>query len=133
MGTATEEELRDFDQLLNAVLDNPDQVSQLVEERPQILESVNNSAETVLQWLALENHVSGIRLLHELGATIPDFALVHALEAGHVEALELMLTLGGSFGIIDPYFALRNPVFELSMDKVKVLTGCLERHGVFDE
>ncbi|MDR2688969.1 MAG: ankyrin repeat domain-containing protein [Azoarcus sp.] len=129
MGTATEEDLKGFQQLLNAVLDDPDTVPAMVCGHPEWLECVNNSAETVLHWLAVEGHVEGIKLLHRLGSAIPPFALTHALQAGHVETVDLLLTLGGSFGNIDPLKEICNPLWQFTPAKQKQLLACLEAHG----
>jgi hypothetical protein len=131
MGTATPVELAGFDRLLTAVLDTPDQVARMVSEEPALLEYVNNATETVLHWLAVENEVEGIRLLHGLGAGISEFALLHALELGHVETVDLLLSLGGDFADLDPFQAMRNPVFGLSEEKVTTLSSCLARHDVW--
>lgn len=129
MGTATPEERAGFDLLLETVLNTPEQVPKLVEERPQLLDCVNNAAETVLHWLAIENRVEEIRLVHRLGATIPDFALVHALEAGHLDTVDLLLSLGGRFGSVDPMAVMENPIWKLTAERKTELSGCLRTYG----
>jgi hypothetical protein len=129
MGTATEEELSGFDKLLQAALEHPQTVPMLVNAQPEMLEFVNQSAETVLHWLAVENHVDGIRLLHGLGAKIPEFALIHALQAGHTETVDLLLTLGAEFTRLDPIDEIQNPIWQLPVQKQQELALCLTVHG----
>ncbi|WP_338848548.1 ankyrin repeat domain-containing protein [Massilia sp. W12] len=129
MGTATAEEISGFNSLLEAVLERPQTVPQLVKEKPGILEFNNHSAETVLHCLAVENHTDGIRLLHSLGAIIPEFALIHALQGGQAEAVDLLLTLGAKFTLIDPHDVIRKPVWQLPISKQKELTVILAVHG----
>jgi len=129
MGTASREEVADFECLLSAVLNEPDAVPELVRSRPQLLTSVNNSSETVLHWLALENLVDGISLLHSLGAAIPSYAVVHALQAGNVETLDLLLSLGGTFEHSVPREIVRNPTWDLTSVKQEQLLAVLEAHG----
>ncbi len=94
-----------------------------------MLEFVNMSAETVLHWLAVENHIEGIRLLHGLGAKIPEFALIHALQMGHVEAVDLLLTLGSSFTLYDPIILVGSNSFDLRPHEQHELLLCLAAHG----
>jgi len=129
MGTATQEEVADFECLLSAVLTDPAAVPELVRLCPQLLKSVNNSSETVLHWLALENLVDAISLLHSLGASIPSYVVVHALQAGNVETVDLLLSLGGTFEHSTPRDIVRNPTWELTSVKQEQLLAVLEAHG----
>lgn len=117
MGTATSEELEDFRELLDAVLNTPEGVAELVKRTPRLLAAVNNSTETVLHWLAVENHVEGIKLLYSLGAEIPEFALIEALEMGHVETVALLLSLGSRLERYSLDQVIGNEVWKLSDTK----------------
>jgi hypothetical protein len=129
MGTASREEVADFERLLSVVLNDPAVVPELVRSCPQLLTSVNNSSETVLHWLALENLPDGISLLHSLGASIPSYAVVHALQAGNVETVDLLLSLGGTFEHSVPREIVRNPTWGLTSVKQEQLLAVLEEHG----
>jgi hypothetical protein len=52
----------EFYRFLNAVLYEPEKVPAIVKDSPSILEEENLSGETVLHWLAIENHAEGIKL-----------------------------------------------------------------------
>jgi len=104
----------EFYRLLEAVLNEPEKVPAIVYESPSILEETNLSGETVLHWLAVENHTNGIKLLRSLGATIPEFALIHAVEHGHTETVILLLELGADAKGFDLDRTLNSPIWELS-------------------
>jgi len=129
MGTATDAELAGFERLLNAVLEEPEVVESMVRENPELLECINNSSETVFHWLVIENSVDEMVLLHKLGAAIPQFAALHALQAGAIEALDFVLTQGSTFGPFDPHVAMRNPALNLSADHIERLTVRLRMYG----
>jgi len=116
-GTATKKELADFKVLLNAVLNTPELVPTLVRESPEILDAVDNCMETVLHWLAVENHVEGIALLHSLGAKVPEHALIHAVEMGHLETVELLLSYGVRLHRYSLDRIVGNPIWGLSEGK----------------
>jgi len=107
----------EFYRLLDAVLNEPEKVPSIVSERRAILEEKNCLGETVLHWLAVENHVEGVALLRLLGARIPAYAIVHAIEAGHTEMVTRLLELGGDIRGIDLEGVLGNPLWGLSQKK----------------
>ncbi len=129
MGTATEEELAGFRLLLNAVLKTPELVPGIVREKREILEYVNNGAETVLHWLAVEDDVDGIRLLHSLGASIPEFALIEAVQSGHLATADALLQLGARLGLYSLDGVMGNPLWDLSESTKQQLTTCFLKHG----
>ena len=81
--------------LLDAVVNEPGKVPEIVRADPDILDGATSAVgETVLHFLAVENHVEGIKLLRNLGASIPDHALYEAISLGHTETVALLLELG---------------------------------------
>jgi ankyrin repeat protein len=120
---------REFYRLLDAVLHEPEKVRHIVAERPMILEECNLTGETVLHWLAVENHIDGIRLLRRLGATIPDYALIHAAELGNTEAVVVLLELGADLRGWDVERTLRNPMFGLSKEKKRRIRSYVAQYS----
>lgn len=106
----------DFYRLLDAVLEEPEKVPDIVSESPEILKQTNFSGETVLVWLALENHFSGVKLLRSLGADVPNRALVEAVQMGHVDMVGLLLELGADKENWDYESCLSNPLWNLSKE-----------------
>ena len=129
MGRADAAEIAKFNALLRLVTEQPESVVKLAQEIPDVLEAANSTAETVLHWLAVENDVEGVKLLHGLGAQIPLFALIHAVEGGHVEMVDLPLELGARPKTYDLSKIMANPIFGLTQNKKDALTRCFERHG----
>ena len=119
----------EFYRLLYAVLDEPEKVAAIVHERRAILEETNFTGETVLHWLAVENHTDGIRLLRSLGATIPLFALIEAVEHGHLETIILLLELGADPEGFPLERMLRNPIRDISKRERQIIRGYFEQYG----
>jgi len=117
MGTAGPQEREDFRRLLDAVMNSPGSVPELVRESPELLHAVDNAAETVLHWLSVENHVEGVRLLFSLGAEIPKFALIHAIQLGNVETVNLLFSLGARLNRYSFESIAGNPVWGLSEER----------------
>lgn len=80
--------------LLDAVLHEPEKVRGIVASNPEILYETCWAGENVLHWLAIENKHEEIRLLRSLGAPIPRYSLVDAVEHGHTESIIALLELG---------------------------------------
>lgn len=118
-----------FDILLDAVLYEPHKVKDIVVENRDCLWAVNNSGENVLHWLAVENHTEGVSLLRSFGSPIPDYALVHAIEAGNLEMVILLLELGVTPNLDACRASISNPIWELS-DKIKrIIRSYFEQYG----
>ncbi len=67
--------------------------------------------ENVLHWLAVENRHEEIRLLRSLGSPIPIYALVEAVEHGHIETVIALLELGAEVIPSDITRALNNKYY----------------------
>ena len=106
----------EFYRLLDAVLKDPEKVPDIVRDEPEILKQTNFSGETVLVWLALENHFSGVKLLRSLGAKIPHQALYEAVDMGHTDMVALLLELGADKHGWDYEKVLTNPHSNLSKE-----------------
>jgi len=119
----------EFYRLLDAVLHEPEKVPAIVRDSPSILEEKNLSGETVLHWLAVENHIAGIKLLRKLGASISEFALIDAAELGHTETVILLLELGASPRGMDIRAIIDNPAFNLSKKTKRLIRSYLSQYG----
>ena len=86
----------DFDILLDAVLNEPHKVKDIVVKNRDCLRAVNYTGENVLHWLAVENRTEDVKLLRSLGSPIPELAFEDALEGGNIEMVILLLQLGAS-------------------------------------
>ena len=118
----------EFWRLLWAVLDEPEKVPAIVGESRSILEEKNFTGETALHWLAVENHVEGIKLLRALGARIPEFALVDAIEGGHTETVILLLELGADPRGVDLESILDNKLWNLSDKKKRLMRSYFRQY-----
>ena len=118
-----------FDILLDAVLNEPHKVNGIVTVNRECLRAVNFSGENVLHWLAVENHTEGVQLLRGLGSPIPEFAIIHALEAGHTEMVILLLELGADPNIETCKSALNNPIWELSAKTKRLMRSYFKQYG----
>jgi len=83
-----------FGLLLDAVINEPHKVPDIIAKYPGIVYETCGPGENVLHWLAIENRHEEIRLLRSLGSPIPRYALVHAVEHGHTETIITLLELG---------------------------------------
>lgn len=119
----------EFYRLLYAVLHEPEKVPAIVREAPAILEQTNFTGETVLHWLAVENHTDGIALLRSLGATIPLFALIHAVEHGHLETIILLLELGADPEGYPVERMLEHPMREMSKREKQIIRSYFKQFG----
>lgn len=118
-----------FNRLLEAVLNEPEKVLSMVAENRNILEEEDCCNETALHWLAVENHVEGVALLRGLGARISPWAIAHAIEVGSLEAVILLLELGGEpdIGVCKRY--LENPYWELSKKQKRLIRSYFKQYG----
>ena len=119
----------EFYRLLNAVVEEPEKVPAIVGESRSILEETNFSGETALHWLAVENHVDGIKLLRSLGAEIPEFALIHAMEMGHTETVITLLELGADPRGIDVEAILGSDLWKLSAKDKRLIRSYFRQFG----
>ncbi|MEZ5590995.1 MAG: hypothetical protein R3F53_09950 [Gammaproteobacteria bacterium] len=118
----------EFDVLLDAILYEPHKVKEIVAANRDCLWAVNYSGENVLHWLAVENHTEGVELLRSLGSPIPEFALIHALEAGHTEMVILLLELGANPNIETCKRSLDNPLWELSSKTKRIMRSYFKQY-----
>ncbi|USD22777.1 hypothetical protein MJO52_06470 [Microbulbifer variabilis] len=119
----------EFDRLLEAVLYEPEKVPAIVSEDRSILEVENCCNETVLHWLAIENQVAGIVLLRGLGARISPWAIAHAIEVGSLDAVILMLELGGEPELEVYKNYLDNPFWELTQQQKRLFRSYFKQYG----
>ncbi|RYY77230.1 MAG: ankyrin repeat domain-containing protein [Gammaproteobacteria bacterium] len=110
----------EFGILLDAVLYEPEKVPGIVANNPEIVYETCWAGENVLHWLAIENKHEEIRLLRSVGSPIPIYALVHAVEHGHLETVIALLELGAEVIPSDITRALNSSWFSKSK-KVKSL------------
>lgn len=122
----------EFGLLLDAVLNEPHKVRDIVSDNPEILYETCWAGENVLHWLAIENHTEGIELLRSLGSPIPEFALIHAVEQGNTETVILLLELGAE---LNEYIAntcsrsLKINSFEISDKKIRLMKSYFKQFG----
>jgi len=119
----------DFDVLLDAVLYETHKVKDIVVANRECLRAVNYSGENVLHWLAVENHTEGVALLRSLGSPLPEFALIHALEAGHTEMVILLLELGADPNVEICKRSLSNPLWELNDKTKRLMRSYFRQYG----
>lgn len=119
----------DFDILLDAVLYEPHKVKDIVVANRDCLRAINYTGENVLHWLAVENHTEGVALLSSLGSPIPEFALIHALQAGHTEMVILLLELGATPNTETCKNSLNNPLWKLSDKTKRLMRSYLKQYG----
>ena len=118
-----------FDILLDAVLHEPHKVKDIATKNREFLESKNYTGETVLHWCAVENRTDDIELLRSLGASIPSFALIEALESGHTETAILLLELGVEVDALTCKRALERNMFNLNAKTVKIMKSYFQQYG----
>jgi hypothetical protein len=131
MNTATmqPEHNGEFYRLLLAVLHEPEKVPTIVNERRSILEETNFTGETVLHWLAVENKTDGICLLRSLGAKIPLYALVDAVQLGHLQTIILLLELGADPEGYSVEEMLKCPIVKISKRKRQIIRSYFKHYG----
>ena len=120
---------QDYIRLIDAVLREPEKVPAIVSEDRRILEAQNCCGETALHWLAVESNFEGVKLLRSLGAEIPEWAIHHAIEAGAMEMVILLLELGAqpSIEVCNGY--LKNNFWELNPKQKRLLVSYLRQFG----
>ncbi|OZG69999.1 hypothetical protein BTA51_28130 [Hahella sp. CCB-MM4] len=118
-----------FERLLTAVLDEPEKVPAIVSEDRSILEERNCCDETALHWLAIENQLEGIALLRGLGAKISPWAIAHAIEAGSLDAVALMLELGGEPELEVCKKYLENRFWKLTKNQKRLVRSYFKQYG----
>ena len=122
----------EFGLLLDAVLNEPHKVKDIVTANPEVLYETCWAGENVLHWLAIENHTEGIELLRSLGSPIPEFALIHAVEHGHTETVILLLELGAE---LNEYVsntcgkALKTNAFGMPEKNVRLIKSYFKQYG----
>ncbi|WP_415755743.1 hypothetical protein [Pseudomonas leptonychotis] len=121
----------DFYLLLDAVLNEPHKVKDIVVSNRAILDAENLSGENVLSWLALENHVEGVCLLRTLGSKIQQFTLCEAIQMGNTEMVILLLELGADIEaeITSCRSAIENKIFNLSSKKKRLIRRYFIQYG----
>ncbi|WNZ58209.1 hypothetical protein QT397_13005 [Microbulbifer sp. MKSA007] len=118
-----------FGLLLDAVLNEPQKVRDIISENPEVLYETCWVGENVLHWLAVENKHEEIRLLRSLGSPIPVYALVEAVEHGHTETIIALLELGAEVIPSDITRALENTYFSHSKKKKSLIRRYFRQFG----
>ncbi|EAA3799241.1 hypothetical protein DOQ73_23595 [Salmonella enterica subsp. enterica] len=118
-----------FGLLLDAILNEPQKVRAIVTENPGVLYETCWVGENVLHWLAVENMHEEIRLLRSLGSPIPIYALVEAVEQGHLETIITLLELGAEVIPSDITRALNNEYFSHSKKKKSLIKRYFKQFG----
>ncbi|MDB5973470.1 MAG: hypothetical protein JWR07_230 [Nevskia sp.] len=119
----------EFGVLLDAVLHEPYKVKAIVAKDRDILLATNHSGENVLAWLAVENHIEGVKLLRGFGSPIPDFALYEAIQAGHTEMVILLLELGVEVDLTSCRNSLENKIFGLGKKQKRLIQSYFLQYG----
>ncbi|MCG8093989.1 MAG: ankyrin repeat domain-containing protein [Candidatus Thiodiazotropha endolucinida] len=118
-----------FGVLLDAVLYEPHKVKDIVTSNPEILYETCWAGENVLHWLAVENKHEEIRLLRSLGSPIPRFALVDAVEFGHLETIITLLELGCEVQLSYCKKALEQNESNFSKRKISIIKSYFSQFG----
>lgn len=118
-----------FGVLLDAVLYEPHRVKDIVTSNPEILYETCWAGENVLHWLAVENKHEEIRLLRSLGSPIPRFALVDAVELGHLETIITLLELGCEVQLSYCKKALERNEGNFSKRKISIIKSYFRQFG----
>ena len=121
-----------FGQLLNATLNEPGKVPAMVRADPSILEVEDLAGETVLHFLAVEGWNEGIVLLRNLGASIPEYAIYHAIEHGHTDTVALLLELGANPVRAWCERSMENPIWNLSRKQKRLIRSYLDQYGYIE-
>jgi ankyrin repeat protein len=129
LGVASDEYEHAFGVLLDTVLYEPHKVKDIVAKDRSVLVATNHSGENVLAWLALENHLEGVKLLRKLGSPIPDFALYEAIQSGHTDMVILLLELGAEVSLGTCSNSLHNKLFRLSKKKKRLIQSYFQQYG----
>ncbi len=119
----------DFFFLLDLIINEPQKLSAVISSDRDLVRATNYSGENALHWFAVENMCEEISLLRALGSPIPPFALIHALEMGHLEAVILLLELGAEVEVSICKRALEVNSFNISARKVRILKSYFKQFG----
>ena len=122
----------EFIRLLETILHDPENIINLVQAEPNLLEATNATGENALRWCALERRYEDVKLLRSMGSSIQHSALREAVDMGHVDMLSLLLELGGE---IEPSSATSSLKFGVkyggfSRQKCRDIQSTLSAHGV---
>lgn len=115
--------------LMDVIINEPQKVAAIVSANRDLLRVTNYSGENLLHWFAVENMCKEISLLRTLGSPIPTFALIHALEMGHLEAVILMLELGAEVEVSICKRALECNSFKIPARKIRILKSYFKQFG----
>ncbi|WP_144407723.1 ankyrin repeat domain-containing protein [Gynuella sunshinyii] len=118
-----------FGVLLDAVLNEPHKLNDIIKAYPGILYETCWAGENVLHWLAVENKYEEIRLLRKFGSPIPRFALVHAVEMRHLETVITLLELGAEVVPEEIQRAIKCSYYDTSKRKTAILRSYFSQFG----
>ena len=121
----------EFGRLLDAILEQPQSVKEIVRRNPESIEATNRAGENALRWCALENRFDDVINLRNLGSSIQSEALFEAIEHGNTDMLLLLLELGGTITPSDAASSLRigKEFGDLSKRHAHIIISHLKAHG----
>ena len=111
---------------------NLEEVTRLIQEDPEILDSVNGSGSTALHYASAYGHVEVVSYLLDQGANIDKkdlddgTALMNACGSGHLEVVKLLLSWGADPTICD--IAGWTPLMVASYGRHVDVVRCLVRN-----
>jgi hypothetical protein len=129
LGVASNECEHAFGVLLDAVLYEPHKVKDIVAKDRSVLVATNHIGENVLAWLAVENHLEGVKFLRKLGSPIPDFALYEAIEHRHTDMVILLLELGAEVSLGACSNSLHNKLFGHGKKTKRLIQSYFHQYG----
>ncbi len=118
-----------FDVLIDAVLNEPKKVGNIVSSNRSITWAMNTVGENVLHYLAVENHIEGVELLRSVGSPISPWALTHALQAGHTDMVILLLELGADPIVSSCKSALESDLWKLDKNTKRLMRSYFKQYG----